>query len=117
MPTEQGTQDLFDRVAGLREQLAQRLGADLIANPQLAEALVRQVDELVAAAIAAQTAEPAPPDLGVAQLAGVGPQAAGDLGETRLPPGVPVYDETVVSERLPPRGGVFSIYPPTTPGG
>jgi hypothetical protein len=110
MPTEQGTQDLFDRVAGLREQLVRRLGADLIANPQLSEALVRQVDELLHAALAAQAAEPPPPDLGVAQLAGIGPEAADDLGETRLPPGVVPYDETVVSERILAVGDLYYLY-------
>jgi hypothetical protein len=110
MPTEQGTQDLFDRVAGLREQLVRRLGADLIANPQLSEALVRQVDDLLHAALAAQAAEPPPPDLGVAQLAGIGPGAADDLGETRLPPGVVPYDETVVSERIVAVGDLYYLY-------
>src|SRR5215213_437063 len=110
MPTEQGTQDLFDRVAGLREQLVQRLGADLIANPQLAEALVHQVDDLVSAAMAAQSAEPPPPDLGVAELAGIGPEAAVDLGQTRLPPGVAPYDEAVTSERIVAVGDLYYLY-------
>lgn len=110
MPTEQETQALFDRVAGLREQLAERLGADLIGNPQLAEALVKQVDDLVAAAVAAQSAEVPPPDLGVAQLAGIGPGAATDLGQTRLPPGVVPYDETVASERLVAVGDLLYLW-------
>jgi hypothetical protein len=110
MPTEQGSQDLFDRVAGLREELVKRLGADLVGNPPLAEALVRQVDDLVGAALAAQGAEPPPPDLGVAQLAGIGPTAARSLGETRLPPGVTPYDETVASERLVAVGDLYYLY-------
>lgn len=110
MATEQGTQDLFDRVAGLREQLVKQLGADLISNPQLAEALVRQVDDLVATAMQAQADEPPPPDLGIAQLAGIGPEAAQELGETRLPPGVRPYDEAVVSERVVAVGDLYYLY-------
>jgi hypothetical protein len=110
MPTEQSTQELYDRVAGLREELVRRVGADLIANPQLAEAMVKQVDDLLANVVAAQTAESPPADLGVAQLAGVGPDAARSLGQTRLPPGVTPYDETVTSERVIAVGDLYYIY-------
>jgi hypothetical protein len=110
MPTEQGNQDLFDRVAGLREELVKRLGADLVGNPQLAEALVKQVDDLVASALGAQATEPPPPDLGISQLAGIGAQAARTLGETRLPPGVVPYDETVTSERITAVGDLYYLY-------
>jgi hypothetical protein len=110
MPTEQGNQELFDRVAGLRQRLVERLSADLIGNPQLAEALVKQVDDLLASAIAAQSAEAPPPDLGVGQLAGIGPDAASDFGATRLPPGVTPYDETVTSERIIAVGDLYYLF-------
>jgi hypothetical protein len=110
MATEQSNQEFYDRVAGLREELVRRVGADLIANPQLAEALVKQVDDLVASVVAAQTAESPPADLGVSQLAGVGPDAARSLGQTRLPPGVTPYDETVTSERVIAVGDLYYIY-------
>jgi hypothetical protein len=110
MPTEQANQELYDRVAGLREELVRRVGADLIANPQLAEAMVKQVDDLLASVVAAQAIESPPPDLGVSQLAGIGPDAARSLGQTRLPPGVTPYDETVTSERLIAVGDLYYIY-------
>jgi hypothetical protein len=110
MPTEQSNQELYDRVAGLREELVRRVGADLIANPQLAEAMVKQVDDLLASVVVAQTAESPPPDLGVSQLVGIGPDAARSLGQTRLPPGVTPYDETVTSERLIAVGDLYYIY-------
>jgi hypothetical protein len=110
MPTEQGNQQLYDRVAGLREELVRRLGADLIANPQLAEALTKQVDDLLASVLAMQETEQPPPDLGVAQLAGIGAEAATSLGQTRLPPGVVPYDETVTSERVIAVGDLYYIY-------
>ena len=37
MATEQEYQNLLDRIAALREQMADRLSTDLISNPQLAE--------------------------------------------------------------------------------
>ena len=67
-----------------------------------------------------------PPDKGLAQLVGVGPEAAADLGETRIPPAVEPYDETVTSERivavarpllhLPARDGSACSARPEAPG-
>ncbi|CUU58290.1 hypothetical protein CcI49_22440 [Frankia sp. CcI49] len=110
MATEQEYQALYDRVAGLREQLAKQLGTDLIANPQLADALVRQVDDLLAGVVAADAAKPVPPDRGLAALIGVGPEAAQELGQTRIPTGVVPYDESVTSERMIAVGDLYYIY-------
>jgi hypothetical protein len=95
---------------GLRETLVSRLGTDLIANPQLGDALVRQIDELLAGVEQADATKPVPPDQGLAQLVGIGPQAAAKLGETRLPHGVVPYDETVTSERIVAVGDLYYIY-------
>ena len=46
------------------------------------------------------TKAPPPPDKGLAELIGIGPEAAADFGKTRIPPGVQAYDETVTSERI-----------------
>ena len=100
MATEKEYQDLYDRVAGLREELVRRLGTELISNPSLGDALVKQVDEMLASVEAAGAREVPPPDKGLAALVGIGPQAAQTLGETRLPHGVVPYDETVTSERI-----------------
>ena len=99
MATEQDYQQLLDRVGALRETVANRLGADLVANPPLADALVKQIDDMLGAGVDAARAAPPPPDAGLAQLAGVGPGAAQDFGETRIPQGVEAYDETFTSER------------------
>ena len=85
MATEKQTQDLFDRIAALRQTATQRLGADLITNPQLADALSQQIDQMLAELENAQTAMPAPADSGLAELVGLGPTAATSLGQTRLP--------------------------------
>src|SRR5215468_8554526 len=61
MATERDYQGLYDRIAALRETVAGRLSSDLISNPQLADALVKQIDDLLtsAAAAARQGARPA----------------------------------------------------------
>src|ERR1700736_5565946 len=110
MSTERDYQGLYDRIAGLRETLASRLAGDLISNPQLADALVKQVDDMLQAVQDADAKAPAPPDKGLAQLAGVGPEAAQEFGVTRIPPGVLPYDETVASERIIAIGDVYYIY-------
>lgn len=110
MATEQDYRNLLDRVAALRGELAKRLSADLIANPQLADALVKQIDELLTGAVAADAKAPVPPDKGLAALVGLGPDASSDLGKTRIPQGVIAYDETVTSERVIAVGDLYYIF-------
>ena len=110
MATEKQTQDLFDRIAALRQTATQRLGADLISNPQLADALSQQIDQMLAELENAQTAMPAPADSGLAELVGLGPTAGTSLGQARLPTRVDRYDETVTSERIQAMGDLYYIY-------
>src|SRR5579863_6288735 len=99
MATEKDYQSLYDRIAALRETVTSRLSADLISNPQLADALTKQIDDMLKAAVDADGKAPPPPDKGLSQLIGLGPDAASQLGQTRIPPGVEAYDETITSER------------------
>jgi hypothetical protein len=110
MATERDYQSLYDRIAALRETVAGRMSSDLIQNPQLADALTKQIDDLLQSVVDADSAAPPPPDKGLAQLAGVGPDAAADFGQTRIPPGVVEYDETIVSERMMAVGDLYYIY-------
>jgi hypothetical protein len=110
MANQKDYQNLYDRIAALREQVASRLGADLISNPQLADAITKQIDDLLAGAQDADSKAPAPPDKGLAALAGVGPEAAKDFGTTRVPPGVEPYDETITSERIVAVGDMYYLY-------
>ena len=110
MATEKQIQELYDRIAALREAATQRLGPDLIANPQLADALSQQIDEMLGALETAETAAPSPADSGLAELIGLGPGAATSLGQTRLPTRVDRYDETVTSERILAMGDLYYIY-------
>src|SRR5246127_3269324 len=110
MATEKDYQGLYDRIAALREQVTSRLSADLIANPQLADALTKQIDDLLASVIDADAKVPPPPDKGLAALIGVGPDAANQFGTTRVPPGVEAYDETITSERIMAVGDMYYLW-------
>ncbi len=110
MATEKDYQSLYDRIAALREQVASRLGADLISNPQLADALTKQIDDLLQSVVVADGKLPAPPDKGLAALAGLGPDAAAAFGQTRIPPGVEAYDETITSERIVAVGDMYYLF-------
>ena len=116
MATEQDYQNLQDRIAALRATLANRLAANLGTSPELADIVVKQIDDMLTAAVDADYKAPPPPDKGLAQLAGVGPDAAQNLGQTRMPPGIEPYDETVTSERVVAVGDLYYIYQHETIG-
>jgi hypothetical protein len=110
MATERDYQDLQDRIAALREQVTSNLAANLISNPQLADALTKQIDDLMGSAVAADAKLLPPPDKGLSALAGVGPNASADFGDTRIPPGVTAYDDTIRSERIVAVGDMYYLW-------
>src|SRR6202048_3555104 len=110
MATEREYQSLYDRIAALRDTVTSRLASDLITNPQLADALTKQIDDMMQSVVDADAKTPPPPDKGLAELAGIGPQAAKDFGQARIPQGVEAYDETITSERIIAVGDVYYIY-------
>src|SRR5918998_4599981 len=100
MAKEKDYTDLYDRIAALRETLTAQLGSDLIANPALADAITKQIDEMLRAVTSADEQTPPPPDNGLAQLIGLGPEAADSLGDNYMPVSVERYEETVASQRI-----------------
>ncbi len=110
MLSEKDYQDRLDRIQALREQVAERLSGSLVSNPALAEELNRQIDALVDAAATADASAPGPPDGGLAQLAGVGPDAAARFGAVQMSQGVSPYDENINSERIVAVGDLYYIY-------
>ena len=110
MATERDYQSLYDRIAALRNTVTSRLSSDLISNPQLADALTKQIDDMLQSVVDKDSKATPPPDKGLAELAGIGPQAATDFGTTRIPPGVEAYDETIASERIIAVGDMYYIY-------
>jgi hypothetical protein len=110
MANERDYQELFDRLAGLREKVTDIHSADFISNPQLADALMKQIDDLLLTAQKQDEKSAPPADKGLAQLAGVGPDAADRFGKARIPQGVEQYDDQITSERIVAVGDLYYIY-------
>ncbi len=110
MATEKDYQSLYDRIAALRETVSGRLAADLISNPQLADALNKQIDDMLQSVVNSDSKTPPPPDKGLSQLAGIGSDAASQLGQARIPAGVEAYDETITSERIIAVGDMYYLW-------
>ena len=110
MLSEKDYQDRLDRIQALRDQLAERLSGSLVSNPALAEELNRQIDALVEEAVDADGKAPRPPDGGLAQLVGVGPDAAAQFGAVQMSQGIVAYDENINSERIVAVGDLYYIY-------
>jgi hypothetical protein len=108
--TEGADAERQDRVAGLLQLLADRLGGDIGQTPSVADEVIKQVERLLQGVVDAEGTAKPPPDKGLAQLVGVGPEAAEELGRTRLPVGVMPYDETVAAERIIAVGDLYYIY-------
>jgi hypothetical protein len=110
MATQTDYQRLLDQFGALQEKIVEELGAALIERPELADALVQRLDAQRERIASSERTAPAPRDLGLSQLAGVGPEAAKEFGEVRVPYGAPVYDETVTSERITAIGDLYYLY-------
>jgi hypothetical protein len=110
MAKEREYQDLLDRIAALRAKVTDLHAADLITNPQLADAFKKSIDDMLEGAVKQDQLTPLPPDKGLAELVGVGPGAVDQLGKTRIPQGVQPYDEQVMSERIIAVGDLYYIY-------
>lgn len=110
MANESEYQNLMDRIGALREAVTNRFAGDLIGNPPLADALKQQIDDILGSVVKQDLAAKPPPDKGLAQLTGIGPEAADEFGKTRIPHGVEPYDEQITSERLVAVGDLYYIF-------
>src|SRR5437764_708981 len=110
MASEREYQQRLGQFAALLRTVSDRLGSGVIADPTQADELVREVEEQLSRWESADSSVPPPPDLGLASLAGVGPEAARDFGEARMPQGVRPYDDQVSSERIVAVGDLYYIY-------
>lgn len=110
MATIQEYQELHNLIAAFRATLVRQQAAELIENPQLAEALIRQVDEFLSAWEKEEGQKPPPPDGGLAQLIGLGPDASTEIGLSAFPTRVEEYDETVMAERIQGVAQLYYIY-------
>ena len=109
MPTQRQYQHIYEQIAALREFMVEEAG-EAARDPAFADALTRRFDTMLEAIVAEDVAAPPPPDKGFANLIGLGSDAAGSLGDTRIPQRVDQYDETVTSERIIAVGDLYYIY-------
>ncbi len=116
MTTTGENQSLLDRIAALKEALVDQLGPQLIQNPQLADALTQRIEDMLAQASTVDPAAPLPADGGLAELIGLGKDAAKIVNDTRLPQGVEDYDEQVASDRVLSVADLYYLYQMETVG-
>lgn len=106
------SKDDADRIAALTAELTARLtevlGADLVADPQIAELINARVQAMVAASQANGGAPSS--DGGLSSLIGLGSDAAPDLGKVELPRRVDDFDEAVTADRVLAVGRLYYIY-------
>jgi hypothetical protein len=110
MATEREYQQRLDQFSTLLRSVAERLGSATISDPTIADTLVRDVNSQLSAWEDLDQSAIAPADLGLAELTGIGPQAAAGLGDTRIPQGVRPYDDEVQSEHIIAVGDLYYIF-------
>jgi hypothetical protein len=110
MANEREYQQRLDQFAALLRTAARQLGSATISDPSIADTLVRDIDAQLTAWQAMDSTAAPPPDLGLAQLTGIGPEAADELGDTRIPQGVKPYDDEVSSEHIIAVGDLYYIF-------
>ena len=110
MPRVIDATTLRDWLGTARSRIIHEAAPGLIGDPKRAEALTSWLDDQIQALDDADASIPASPDAGIAELVGVGPEAADNLGQTRIPVGVEGYDDTVASERIQAMADLYYIY-------
>ena len=88
MATQGENQRVLQLIAAFRSEVTSLLGGELAGNTPLIDEIDREFSELRDAVYEAGMAEVPPPDKGLADLVGVGPEAAGELGDDPRPAGV-----------------------------
>lgn len=110
MTTLKDFQELQARIATLRSQLIANSSAELLQNPELAEALLDPVEEQVRLLEQTAASQPPPPDGGLAELIGLGSGASTSFEATRFISSFESFDETVTSERILAVGDLYFLY-------
>jgi hypothetical protein len=110
MASERDYDQRLGQFAALLQTISDRLGSSLIADPTLQDELVGQIESQLQAWEATDASAPPPPDGGLGQLAGVGPDSAQDMGDTRMVQGVTPYDDQVAAERIIAVGDLYYIF-------
>ena len=110
MATNKEYQDLLDKLGKLRETVADQMAPQIAENPRLGEVISQHIDDMLQAVVESDSRAARPADHGLAELIGIGPTSARELGQTRMPMTVQGYDETVTSERIAAMADLYYIY-------
>ena len=110
MNTTGKNRDFYDRLGAFHEKLVEELAPQLIQNPRLADALTEKFEKIREETAADNLNLEAPPDGGLSELIGIGPNAAPKISSTHLPSDVDNYDETVSSERILAIADLYYLY-------
>lgn len=106
-----GEEDRYvDLKAQLIDAVADMLGGQLAARPELADVLLHEVEARFDALSQEDTGPDGGPDSGLFSLLGAGKDAARTLGEAPMRPGVDIYDEHVASERITGIADLYYLY-------
>ena len=110
MTTTGKNRDFYDSLGAFHEKLVEELAPQLIENPRLADALTETLEKIREETDAANLNIEPPPDGGLSELIGIGPNAAKKVSATRLPSDVENYDEKVSSERVLAIADLYYLY-------
>ena len=110
MPLTKDYDQRNDRVAAYLSNMINELRPELISDPRLMEVLNETINARLREDDVAQGARTMPADGGLADLIGLGKDAATDIGNAQVSPGVQNYDEKVASERILATADLYYIY-------
>jgi hypothetical protein len=110
MATNDQVQRRIQQLGVLRQEFIRDLGPLLLQRPEAAEGMARFFDTLEQRAEAADALAPAPPDGGLAQLIGLGSDAATGVGGAFRPGTIKEYDDEVAPERIIAVGDLYYLY-------
>jgi hypothetical protein len=109
MATQLEYDNLLTRIAKLREIVTRNAETKIAREPQFAELLSSQIDQMLAAVIASDHSA-APSDFGLSNLIGFGPKPAASATDAHVTYQVEVYDDTVTAERIGAMADLYYIY-------
>ena len=110
MATNEEIQRRAKVFAKFREEMVDVLAPELIERPELADAFLRRFEAMEERIDEPAADAKAPADGGLAQLIGLGPDAAPTPGKVEQPTGVEAYDESVTAERILAVADLYYIY-------
>src|SRR5205085_11336114 len=114
MTTASEEQAVYDQRASVSERVMQLLGTDVLSDPSFPDILNRAIEQHptpygVGNSKAAGNGAPSGDD-GFTDLIGFGAGAPGNVGEAKVSPAVPTYDDKFDAERVAVAADLYYLY-------